>query len=399
MARDTLLILPSLKAVRIDADHVIATEKFIEGMAEYACRWEGATAAILEPADRTSNNLDNLAVDTRSLPFALQVLPFDDRRMLEHLAAAAVVVGGPDYRQNHLAGWCRRVGTPYVMNTEYTEKTRRQIAAVEESNPLRRWRRYWWEHMQERAVRRSVAAAAGVQCNGVPTYEAYRRLNANCLTYFDTRVTEAMMPTEARVRHRLSGLLRGEPLRLAFSGRLIAMKGADHLPRIAVELRNLGVPFSLSIFGAGALEDSLREAIEQHQLGDCVRLEGVANFKSELMPHLQDAVDLFVCTHRQGDPSCTYLETLACGVPIVGYANEAWTGLLAEAEVGSAVAVDDAAGLARAVAALHKNRKTAARLSWQAWQFAALHTFERTFAARIAHLRECADLPAHVVLA
>src|SRR5207244_5866920 len=91
--------------------------------------------------------------------------------------------------------------------------------------------------------------------------------------------------------------------------------------------------------------------------------------------------------------SCTYLETLACGVPIVGYSNEAWGLLLSTADVGRAAPLDEVVGLARAVAALHAERETLARLSLQAWEFAKAHTFEKTFAARIEHLRECAGLP------
>lgn len=38
--------------------------------------------------------------------------------------------------------------------------------------------------------------------------------------------------------------------------------------------------------------------------------------------------------HRQGDPSCTYLETYACGMPIVGYNNQAHQGILASNNAG-----------------------------------------------------------------
>jgi glycosyltransferase involved in cell wall biosynthesis len=278
------------------------------------------------------------------------------------------------------------------VNTEYTLATRKQIAAAEERNPLRRWRRYAWENRQEQAVRRSIALAAGVQCNGLPTFANYRTLNPRCLTYFDTRVTEAMMPDEEALELRLAEMLQGGPLRLVFSGRLIAMKGADHLSELACELRRLGVPFTLAIYGSGNLEPAMRTALAEHDLAGQVHLKGVADFKTELLPRLQAAADLFVCPHRQGDPSCTYLETLACGVPIVGYANEAWGLLASTADVGLTAPLDDVAALARAVAAMHADRETLARLSLQAWEFAKEHTFERTFAARIAHLRECAEM-------
>lgn len=391
--RETLLVLPSLKAPVLDDGRVVLTQKFLDGMAEYVRYWEGPVAAIVEPAETVSDNLDNTAVAAAAQPFGLEVLPFDDRRMRDRLAEAAVVLGGADHRQNHLAEWCRRVGTPYVLNAEYTQTTRKQIAAAEERNPLRRWRRYVWEAGQERAVLRSIALAAGVQCNGLPTYEAYRTLNRRTHLYLDTRVTDAMLPDEHALESRLAEMMGGGPLRLAFSGRLIAMKGADHLPRLANELRSLGVPFHLAVFGNGDLEPSMRIELSRDDQAGPVQLMGVADFKTGLLPYLQESVDLFVCPHRQGDPSCTYLETLSCGVPIVGYANEAWRGLLSLADVGRAVTMNDVGLLARAVARLHGDRETLARMSLQAWEFAKSHTFEQTFAARIEHLRQCAELP------
>lgn len=393
MSRETLLILPSLKAAELADGRVVVTEEFLDGMAEYVKYWDGPVAVILEPAAFVSNHVDHTPVAPAALPFGLSVLPFDDSRMFGRLAEAAVVLGGADDRQNHLASWCFQVNTPFVMITEYSLAVRKQIAADDERNPLQRWRRYLWETRQEHAVRQSVALAAGVQCNGLPTYANYRSLNENCITYFDTRVTEELVISEAALETRLAHMMSGGALRLAFSGRLIAMKGADHLPRLANELRALGVPFSLAIFGSGELEPAMRIALTRDDLAGLVQLKGAADFKTELLPYLRDSVDLFVYPHRHGDPSRTYLETLACGVPIAGYANEAWGLLLSTADVGCAATLDDLPGLARAVAAMHADREALARLSLQAWEFAKRHTFEKTLAARIEHLRQCAGLP------
>jgi colanic acid/amylovoran biosynthesis glycosyltransferase len=391
---DQLLVLPSLEGVRKNDGRIVVTQKFIDGMAEYARLWDGPVKAILEPAKGTTNNLDNKAVVPASLPFGLELMSFRDRRMQAELAASAVVLGGTHYRQNHLAAACRKAKTKFVVNTEYTLATREQIAATEEWNPLRRWRRAWWERSQEKANVAAIRAAAGVQCNGLPTYQAYRGLNENAMLYFDTRTTADMLPDEEQLESRLARLLQGEPLRLVFSGRLIAMKGADHLPPFAAELRRLGVPFTFSICGAGDLEDGMRTALAHYDLCSEVLFHGTLDFKTQLMPHLQQECDLFICPHRQGDPSCTYLETLACGVPIVGYANEAWTGLMEMAGCGRKVSMDDFRLLALAVARLHEDRETLAKLSLKAWDFAKQHTFEQTFARRIEHLRQCAGLEA-----
>lgn len=388
-----LLVLPSLKAVAKDDGRVVVTQKFVDGMTEYVNSWDGPVRAVLEPADATSNNLDNVAVVPAALPFELEVVSFRDPRINDHLRESAVALGGTDHRQNHFATLCANLGTPYVVNTEYTLQTRCQIATAEESNPLRRWRRIWWERGQERANVTSVRRAAGVQCNGMPTYDAYRTLNAATLLYFDTRTTAELLPDEEQLQLRLAQMLQGAPLRLAFSGRLIAMKGADHLSRVAVELRRLQVPFTLTICGDGDLRPRLQREIELAGLQDVVKLPGTLDFVTQLTPLLQDEIDLFVCPHRQGDPSCTYLETMACGVPIVGYANEAWAGLLRHGASGWSTPLDDPRALARQVAQLTQDRESIARAACQVREFAAEHTFERVFQRRIEQLLAIAETP------
>ena len=390
--RRQLVVLPSLQAV-VEADgRVVVTQKFVDGMLEYAKQWDGPVTAIIEPTTERSNNLDNVAVVPAALDFGLQVMPFRDPRLTPILADAAVVMGGTDFRQNHLAPLCKSLGTPFVVTTEYTLTTRKQIIAAETVNTVVKWRRYWWERRQEAANRRSVRLASGVQCNGLPTYLEYRELNPDTMLYFDTRTTYDMLPSQDRLERRLATLLSGAPLRLVFSGRLIGMKGADHLPAFAAELRRLGVPFTLEICGAGNLEVDIRAQLNRLDLYAQVRFRGCLDFKTQLMPLLQDEIDLFVCPHRQGDPSCTYLETLACGVPIVGYANEAWSGLLELSGCGKQVTLDDYKLLASAVARLHADREAIAKLSLKAWDFAQDHTFEATFARRIEHLYDCADI-------
>jgi hypothetical protein len=124
-----------------------------------------------------------------------------------------------------------------------------------------------------------------------------------------------------------------------------------------------------------------------------VQLKGVADFVSQLLPRFEREIDVLVCPHQLGDPSCAYVESLACGVPVVGYANEAWGLLSSTADVGRTAPLDDIIRLARLVAALHADRETLARLSLQAWNFGQEHTREQMLAARIEHLRQCAERP------
>jgi glycosyltransferase involved in cell wall biosynthesis len=168
------------------------------------------------------------------------------------------------------------------------------------------------------------------------------------------------------------------------------MKGADDLVRVAKLLRQSGLPFHLSIFGDGDLKSSMTAEIEREGLNKCVTLEGVLDFHAGLMPRVRETVDLFVCCHRQGDPSCTYLETLSAGVPIVGYANEAFAGLARFGKFGWTVPLGNSALLAQEISRLAQSRAELTAAAEAAISFARQHTFAATFQRRVAHLREVA---------
>ena len=164
------------------------------------------------------------------------------------------------------------------------------------------------------------------------------------------------------------------------------MKGADHLPKVARVLLDKQVPFTMDIYGDGPLVAELQETISQLGLRENVRLSGVLDFASELVPTMRDAVDLFVCCHRQGDPSCTYIETLACGVPVVGYGNEAFEGLLKRCPAGESVSMHDWFALAALIERLAKEPKRLAEMAQTGLAFAREHTFELEFKRRIEHM-------------
>ena len=381
-----LVLLPSLRATVV-GERVELTGKFSSGVQAYVDAWDGPVRVLMEPTPQTSVNLDNETVDPTLLPFTLEVIDYDDAALDTFLRDAAVVHGALGYRQNHLPGRCAAMGVPFVTSSEYTLKTRLQIVASEVGRGLRRARRAWWERGQERANRDAVQTATGIQCNGTPTFEAYRELSASPMLYFDTRTHDADVLTDEALERRLRRVMDGEPLRLAFTGRLDPMKGVQHLLPLARRLRALGVRFTLAICGGGSLDATLRDELRARPIAE-VEMKGVLDFQTELVPFVKREVDLFVCPHVQGDPSCTYMETMACGVPIVGFDNEAFQGIIDRAPVGWLSPLGDTEALAERIAQVDRMRGILAERSRVALAMAREHTYEATFARRVAHLRE-----------
>ena len=248
-----------------------------------------------------------------------------------------------------------------------------------------RLRRYFYLWQFEQKRKAAFKIADGLQSNGTPAFYEYRKLS-NTILYFDTRVGKDQGIRDDELEKRLAYLTEGNPLRLAFSGRLIRMKGADHLIQLAHALKKSNIRFIMTIYGIGELENEMRELIQTYKLEDLVTMKGAVDFYKELLPDIKKNVDLFVCFHRQSDPSCTYLETLSCGIPIVGYRNKAFEGLNEISEIGWGAELEDIQEVTRIIGYLDKNRTDIASRSRKSVLFARPHDFETTFQNRVTHV-------------
>jgi colanic acid/amylovoran biosynthesis glycosyltransferase len=382
----SLAVLPALTGGRVSGGSVRLTHKFIDGMKLYAEYWPGPVVAYMEESNKRTSNLDEMEVNPSDLTFGCELVSYTDPNIGDLLAKHEVVLGSCSHRQTHLSALCRSIGVPFLFVSEFSLKTEWQIICADTKNPVLRLRRLWWIVNQERRMQQAVRLAAGMQCNGTPTYEVYSKINPRCLLYFDTRTAESMFPTEEEMDQRNARLLGGEPVRLMFSGRLIRMKGADELVRVADALRKLGVKFHMTICGDGALAKSIRANILRHDLSGYVACPGILDYKSELVPLARQKMDLFVCCHRTGDPSCTYLETMACGLPIIAYANEAFEGVVRESKTGFITPMGQPERMAAEIARLNSDRQALVEGARKSLEFAQKHTFERTCRVRIDHL-------------
>ncbi|MFN0132396.1 MAG: glycosyltransferase [Phycisphaerales bacterium] len=388
-----MVLVPSLDAFEPAPGRVVLTKKFVEGVAEYASRWPGPVRVLIARTPAPTSNLDNHDYRLDELPFTLHWRPDNDAALIDAVRDAALIAPALYFRDLAWPAIGRTLDIPVVYTSEYSLRTRLQIVSTETANPLLRARRSLWNRSLERRYTDAVRRADGIQCNGTPTFEAYRSISPRPLLFFDTRVTRDMLISPDHLAARLAHLRAGGPIRLAFSGRLAPMKGADDLPSVAEHLARQGLSFTLDICGGGPLEASMRAHVERAGLASRVRFRGVLDFSSQLVPFIRSDIDLFICCHRQGDPSCTYLETMSCGVPIAGYDNEAFVGVQAASSAGWASPMNDPAALARLVARLAARRDEIAEHAARSLAFAHDHTFERTMQARVDHLLECARRP------
>jgi colanic acid/amylovoran biosynthesis glycosyltransferase len=388
----SLVIISPLKGLLRPGGNIVLTEKFIVGLKLYRELWGGPVSHLCEPTDRESHNLDNQETALKTPEFNTVCHTFSERFFREAIPKDSLAVASAGEKFNSVSRICKEIGVPCVYVTEYSLRTRHQII-----DEYRRSRLHGaWQKLrqvqQELAQRKAISLAAGVQCNGLPTFNAYKGLNSSPHLFFDNRTESSMLATEDQVKKRCFEYHQGHKLRLTFSGRLTLMKGVDDLLLVASHLREMGEDwFEMSICGDGDYVDHLRRGIELMGLNQVVRLRGSLDFKTELIPFLKNDTDLFVCCHRQGDPSCTYLETMACGVPIIGYANEAWEQLSDYSRAGWVTRIGDPQTMASQIIKISKKPDELEGEALRSLSFAKEHYFEKTFRRRVEHFQEIAS--------
>jgi colanic acid/amylovoran biosynthesis glycosyltransferase len=380
-----LTVLTGLKAVPLGDGKFALTKKFIDGMGLYRDLWKGKLTAICEPSSDLSDNLDNVEMTSKAAPFDFICEPFSEELFKTIFRGPTMILTGTGVQFNRVSHLCRQSGIPCVYITENTLKTRLQIAKECQKSFLHGWWQSRWEKVQEKEQILALSRADGIQCNGTPTYEAYRALTKNPLLFFDNRIAEVMLADESRLAIKIGRFAR-QPIHLIFSGRLTSIKGVDDLPKVACLLRQQNIPFTMSICGEGNLITQMQREVAAFGLSELFSFRGVMDFRSELIPFVTSEADLFVCCHRQGDPSCTYVETMACGVPIVGYDNEAFNGIVRASKSGWIVKESKPQAIAEEIARLYRNPSRFEASARNALNFARNHTFEKTFRRRIDHL-------------
>lgn len=375
---------------------LVLDKKFVEGMRLHREMWPGAIECLLRKSD-TPIPFGAL-YRPQDLGFDLTLLETDEKLKTTHLDRADVVLCGADaHDMLHVADLGGTLGIPVFFTIEYTLDARLQIAGMDRTRSvIRRTYSKLWTVWQEFRRRRALRMADGIQANGYPAAKAYGRLNRNMMMYLDNRLRRDMFATPVEIERKAARFQSGAALRLIHSGRLEAMKGAHDLIPFAQALRARGVDFTLDIYGDGTYREEIAAGIRNHGLGQ-VQLHSPVDFETVLVPINRTEADIFISCHRQSDPSCTYVESLGCGVPIVGYGNAMWSDLASESGGGWVVPTGDVGALADRVRYLSKHRDEIAVCALSGLQFARSRDFVTEFCRRMDHARtahQSSDFPA-----
>ena len=372
-----LYILPSAPAFVGDKGCWI-DEKMYDGLRYFLDRWDGSVFVFLK---NSKNPILFNRINIRDAKFDVSI--YEDSPDLSIVDSDDVILASADdYSQLSLPYKYPSLKRNIVFILENTFNTRLRIILSERRNILKKIGGIRFLIKHEYAIRRALKNCGGLQANGYPAFLKYKKYCKNSIFYFDTRLEE-------NVGSAKEGDVGGEMgiLRLAYSGRLTKIKGSNFLIPLARILDELGVSYIFKIYGDGELFESMKNIIVSENLSNRVLLMGAVDYKKVLVPCIRDEIDLFVMPHVQGDPSCTYFETLALGVPIIGFDNEAWSGILNNfGEMGWSVRSGDVKGMAQIINNLWNKRDIIIEKSDFVKKMAGGINFQSQFKKRLKQL-------------
>lgn len=380
-----LLMIAPAPVIRTPSGFIM-DEKFISGM-ELQCRlWAGEVDCMLrEGAQSIPFGAREV---TSELAFGLKVLKPDEKLSARLVEGYDLVFCSIDDVENLDIVDFDFKDRPKLCGTiEYTLRTRLQAAWLDKGRSVtRNLRTMIWLLLQEKRRKNFIRKADALQVNGYPALSSYQRLNKNSLLYLDNRMTESLFANEKECEARAHRLKSGAPLRLVYSGRLERMKGAHDLVPIAKALRARNLAFHLDIFGDGQLKGSIFRDVSRNGLEQDITLHDAVDFETRLVPFMRKNSDIYLCCHRQSDPSCSYLENMGCGLSVVGFDNQMWKALQSASGAGWVSPVGKNQAIADLICNLDSNRNEIIARSDKALAFARSHDFSTEFRKRMVHL-------------
>jgi colanic acid/amylovoran biosynthesis glycosyltransferase len=378
-------------AALIEGDHFVVDRKFLTGMQHYVKGIKGPLATVHPKLTAAETIMDRVSVPLRSLPYAVSVieadwrwqpLPHEAARLRELVANTKLAY----YGFFDVSALCKQHGVAEVLMLEFDLLTNLRVNTVEAVGPLRKLVGGARTVCDFVSLIPAVKRAASVQCNGFPVYAEMAHFNPRRLLYLDSRMSSDSIIDESALRQRLASRDPGK-LRLLFSGRYAAMKGAVDVVRVGLEALGQGLDIELHTYGQGPQGDEMRSLAAASQ--GRIQVHDVVPFPT--LVELSRGFDVFVCCHVQSDPSCTYLESFGSGLPIVGYANRMWRGLRRAANLGVESPLHQPGQVVEALRMYLSQPQRLQADSLAARNFAREHNFEAEFGKRIDDLNAVLD--------
>ncbi len=215
-------------------DQLLVDDKTLSGLTAYARRWDGEVTLAVEGGDAASEN--SLGANWRQIddmPFNVSVAD----ALLDAIKGSA-----PDLALANLTSHVHELDE-VIERCVLLAESDPWLAAKEAWQPTRglsRARAIAGAAKRTKTYHRYVARARGLQCNGIPAYQALSKYNPSSMLFYDSRLYADDLAA-ATIRQPSP-----TPRRVAFSGRLDPTKGPEYALAVARQLQDLGIELIVS---------------------------------------------------------------------------------------------------------------------------------------------------------
>lgn len=383
-----MILLPTFSAANIENDVCEIDRKFHTGVCLYAQHLPGEIVVLAPQLRSSDRTMDFISVQLSDLPYRVELVKCDGNYRLDSseisrvqkLASGSSMVYGIGFDTERFA---YKAKVPVIPILEYTLRTQIHVALSGVSGITRRLVRSLKTVLRTFREIYRLRWAREIHCNGYPIFEQTRRIYPSCLMYLDSRMYENMVIEEHVLLERMH-TFGTRPVRLIYSGRFDEIKGALDVVEVGLELKAMGLDFTLDLYGEGQQLSAMHANIQDRAADAYIRIHKPVPYPE--LVEISKQCDVFVCCHVQEDPSCTYLEALGSGLTVVGYGNRMWSAMSKKAKTGIVTPINNPKRLALSIAQLIKRPEKVREHSIRSRAFALEHCFEREFSKRMKAL-------------
>lgn len=290
-----------------------------------------------------------------------------------------------------------RMGREYAV---WTDRVEHQVvrSSYRDATGLRRAFRFvrdraLFSPLMARLERHVVAHAALGLFHGRDCFEAYAPLCRAPHVVHNIHLKPADGIPAADLAAKLERIERGKPLRLAYAGRVAAMKGPADWLVVMRELARRGVAFEATWYGDGPLLEEMRAAAAESGLAAQVSFAGFVGERAQMLAALR-AADLFVFCHKTPESPRCLIEALMSASPIVGYDSPYPADLVEDMAPRLLTAPHDPAQLAARIASLADDRAQLAELVRRSRDIGGHYSDEAVFRHRSELIKQHLPAPA-----
>ena len=378
-----LVLTHQQKIYRLANGRLLIKNSLIHELRRFQLHWPHHLRVILQPTKiHPTSSEEYCELEQSQLPFELLIIDYSSSEFRDYISKFSIVLLIDSKETVDIAKFCIKNHIPFFWISDHPFLVRLQLSALEEKNTFSFAVRFAKEASLEQKYRQIARKAIGIQCHGTPSYYHYHKINDNTITYYLNPEPEPQLISKAELTTRLNiSKDTQNRLRMIIACDLYKKNGTQYILELARLLQNYKILYKICILGEGPEKGKIQTSLTDNHLGQDVE------FKSQIKTKDWYQFDLSICLQLQSEPNPNYIRALSCGIPLVGFANDAIVGLCKGSQAGKIVPLWKIKSIAKAISEFDKNRELLIQASQNARELSRKYTLDKMLSKRIQHIQ------------